>query len=97
MFSYLSTYGNGEIKNKEILTKSESRLLGQLAVVKFCNVTDGQPVSLQNFHRSKNIKLAKLPMQYKLGDEQHNERLFKSRIKTGRTWMGYLPIFSMTG
>ena len=30
-------------------------------------------------------------MQYKSGDEQYNERLFKIRIRTGRTWMGYLP------
>ena len=36
-------------------------------------------------------RTANLPLQYKLGDEQYNGRLFKSRIKTCRTWMGYLP------
>ena len=73
------------------MSVSDLRMLGQLVVLAFRNVPDGEPVSLPNFPRWNDISIAKLPKQYKLGDEEHNNILFKRRIKTGKTWMGYLP------
>ena len=66
-------------------------MLGQLAVLAFRTVPDGEAISVPSFPRWKNISLAKLPLQYKVGDEAHNRLLFKRRMKTGKTWMGYLP------
>ena len=87
----LSTFCNGALKSKKTLSASDLRMLGQLVVLAFRNVTDGKPVSLANFPGRRNISIAKLPLQYKLGDEKHNQVLFDRRIKTGKTWMGYLP------
>ena len=67
------------------------RILGQLAVLAFRGVPDGDAISVPSFPWWKNISLAKLPLQYKVGDEAHNRLLFKRRMKTGKTWMGYLP------
>ena len=66
-------------------------MLGQLAVLAFRTVPDGEAILVASFPRWKNISLAKFPLQYKVGDEAHNRLLFKRRMKTGKTWMGYLP------
>ena len=88
MFCCVSTYCNDDLKNKEILPASELRLLGQMAVIVFRNVPEGQSVSLANFPRSNDIKVIKVPLQYKLRYKEHNQRLCKGRIKTRKTWMG---------
>ena len=87
----LSTVCNSDLKSKELLSATELRLLGKLAVLAFRNVPDGEPISVPSFPRWNNISIAKLPSQYKFGDEEHNQLLFKRRIKTGKTWIGYLP------
>ena len=60
-------------------------------VIAFRNVPNGEPLSLASFSRSNPVKIVKLPLQNKVGDEDHNKMLFKRRIKTGKTWMKYLP------
>ena len=87
----LSTFCDSDLKSKQLLSAPELRLLGKLAVLAFRNVPDGEPISVPSFPRWNNISVAKLPAQYKLGDEEHNQLLFKRRIKTGKKWMGYLP------
>ena len=74
------------------MTKDEKRLLGQLAVVEFRDAPDGKSVSLLNFSLASRIGLVKLPHQKKLGQEEHNKKLHKRRIKTGRRWMNHLPV-----
>ena len=87
----LSTYSRADIKSKKKLTKFEKRLLGQLAVVEFRDVPDGESVSLLNFPHAQKIGLVKLPQLKKLGQEEHNNKLYKRRIKTGKRWMNHLP------
>ena len=87
----LNTYCHVVLKTKQPLSAPDSRMLGQLSVLAFRTVPDGQAISVASFPRWKNISLAKLPLQYKVGDEAHNRLLFKRRMKTGKTWMGYLP------
>ena len=83
----LSTYCHVVLKTKQTLSAPDSRMLGQLAVLAFRGVPDGKAISVASFPRWNNISIAKLPLQYKLGDEAHNRNLFKHRMKTGKTWM----------
>ena len=87
----LSTYCHGALKSKQPLSAPDSRMLGKLAVLAFRSVPDGEAISVAIFSRWKNISITKLPLQYKLGEEAHNRILFKRRMKTGKTWMAYLP------
>lgn len=80
-----------DLNSREILTSSEERLLGQLAVIAFRNTDDAEHISLPNFPRSMPIKITRLPRQRKLGDEQQNRRLYSARIKTGKKWLDHLP------
>ena len=54
-------------------------------------MSDGKSVSLLNFHGANKISPVKLPQQNKLGQEEHNKKLYKRRVKTGRPWMNHLP------
>ena len=58
-----------DLNSREILTSSEERLLGQLAVIAFRNIDDAEHISLPNFPRSMPIKITCLPRQRKLGDK----------------------------
>ena len=87
----LSTYCHVVLKTKQPLSAPDSRMLGQLAVLAFRGVPDGKAISVASFPRWNNISITKLPLQYKLGEEAHNRILFKRRMKTGKTWMAYLP------
>ena len=86
----LSTYSHADIKSKKKLTKDEKRLFGQLAVVEFLDVSNGESVSLLNFPRAQKIELVQLSQQKKVRQEEHNTKLYKRRIKTGRHWMNHL-------
>ena len=87
----LDSYLRSDIKSKHDLTKAEKRLFGQFAVRAFSKVPDGQHLSLSNFPRAKPIQITQLPHQYKQGEEEHNKKLFKRRIKKGKAWMRHLP------
>ena len=65
------------------------RLLGQLAVVAFCN-TENNYLTLPNFPHAKPVQMARLPAERKQGEVGQNNRLFKSRIENGRRWMDHL-------
>ena len=80
-----------DLNRREILTSSEERLLGQLAVIVSRNTNNAEHISLPNFPRSMPIKITCLPRQRKLGDEQQNRRLYSARIKTGKKWLDHLP------
>ena len=89
--AFLKVYLSSSINRKPSLTEDENRLLGQLAVVALSTVPAGQHLSLRNFPRAKPIQITQVPRQYKQGQESHNKRLFKSRIKTGEAWLRHLP------
>ena len=89
--AFLKVYLSSSINRKPSLTEDENRLLGQLAVVALSTVPAGQHLSLRNFPRAKPIQITQVPRQYKQGQESHNKRLFKSRIKTGEASLRHLP------
>ena len=80
-----------DLSRRKSLTSSEERLLGQLSVIKFRQSSDAEPVSLANFPKCMPISIVRLPQQRKLGDKNHNKRLFSARIKTGEKWLDHLP------
>ena len=89
--AFLKVYLSSSINRKPSLTEDENRLLGQLAVVALSTVPAGQHLSLRNFPRAKPIQITQLPRQYKQGQETHNQKLFKRRIKDGEVWLRHLP------
>ena len=70
------------IKEKKKLAKHEERLLGQLAVVAFCQTNDADFIALPNFLNAEKIQVACMPHQYKKGYELNNKHLFGLRMET---------------
>ena len=78
------------LQDRKELTPSQERVLGQLAVIGFRNSKNNY-LSVANFPRNRQLQIAKLPGEYKQGDEGKNKRLYKRRIDTGRRWLEHLP------